>query len=158
VYAIDRLPSRLGIARTLGFESVAAEGDVAARLKQNRGAEAFPVAFECSGSAAALADAVRVVRRRGTVVAVGFYQGDATGLRLGEEFHHNGVEIRSGQIGNLHPGLDAQGLRRRSIELARGRKVVLGGLPRLEVPVERAREGFAALRKPDEVLQVALAY
>jgi hypothetical protein len=31
-----------------------------------------------------------VVRRRGTVVAVGFYQGDATGLRLGEEFHHNG--------------------------------------------------------------------
>ena len=158
VYAIDRLASRLGIARTLGFESVPAEGDVAARLKRDLGAEAFPVAFECSGSAAALADAVRVVRRRGTVVAVGFYQGDATGLRLGEEFHHNGVEIRSGQIGNLHPGFDAQSLRRRSIELARGKEVVLGGLPRLEVPVERAREGFAALRNPDEVLQVALAY
>jgi len=116
------------------------------------------VAFECTGNAAALHQACRVVRRRGTVVAVGFYQGGATDLRLGEEFHHNGVEIRSGQIGNLHPRFDAAGLRARGVELARARQVILGGLPRLEVPVERAAEGFAALRRPAEVLQVVFAY
>ena len=158
VFAVDRLRTRLEIARSVGLEPIPADGDVAARLKQACGADGIPVAFECSGSAAALHEATRGVRRRGTVVALGFYQGDATGLRLGEEFHHNGVEIRSGQIGNLHPSFDAPGLRARAIEVARSRKVVLGGLPRLELPVERAAEGFAALRRPAEVLQVVFLY
>lgn len=158
VYAVDRLGPRREIARSLGLEPVSAEGDVAARLKHDLGADAIAVAFECTGSAAALGEAVRVVRRRGTVVAVGFYQGDAAGLRLGEEFHHNGVEIRSGQIGNLHPSFDAETLRARSVELARSGRVVLGALPRHELPVEEASAGFAALRRPAEVLQVVFRY
>ena len=158
VYAVDRLPARLDIARSVGLEPLSADGDVAARLKHELGPEAVPVAFECTGSAAALGDAIRVVRRRGTVVAVGFYQGDSAGLRLGEEFHHNGVEIRSGQIGNIHPSFDAKTLRARSVELARSGEVVLGGLPRYEVEVEQARAGFDALRRPAEVLQVVFRY
>jgi hypothetical protein len=35
---------------------------------------------------------------------------------------------------------------------------VLGGLPRETFPVERVADAFAALRRPDEVLQVALTY
>ncbi|TME64368.1 MAG: zinc-binding dehydrogenase [Chloroflexi bacterium] len=158
VYAVDRLPARLDIARSVGLEPLSADGDVAARLKHELGPEAVPVAFECTGSPAALGDAIRVVRRRGTVVAVGFYQGDASGLRLGEEFHHNGVEIRSGQIGNLHPSFDSRTLRARSLELALSGRIVLGGLPRLEVPVDDAGSGFAALRRPAEVLQVVFSY
>jgi len=158
VYAVDRLAARLEIARSVGLEPLAGDGDVAAWLKRDLGAEAIPVAFECTGSPAALGDAVRIVRRCGTVVAVGFYQGDATGLRLGEEFHHNGVEIRSGQIGNLHPSFDAKTLRARSVELARSGEVILGGLPRYEVEVEQARAGFDALRRPAEVLQVVFRY
>jgi threonine dehydrogenase-like Zn-dependent dehydrogenase len=158
VYAADRLPARLEIARSLGFEALAPDGDVAARLKRELGAEAIAVAFECSGSPAALGDAIRVVRRRGTVVAVGFYQGDAAGLRLGEEFHHNGVEIRSGQIGNLHASFDAKTLRVRALELARTGKVVLGGLPHYVLGVEEARAGFEALRRPADVLQVVFTY
>src|SRR2546430_5858229 len=156
IYAVDRLAARLEIARSVGLEPLAADGDVAAGLKRELGAEAIAVAFECTGSTAALSEAVRIVRRRGTVVAVVFYQGDATGLRLGEEFHHNGVEIRSGQIGNPHPSFDARSLRARSLELARSGKVVLGGLPRLELPVEEASPGFAALLRPAAVLQVAV--
>ncbi|TMF28645.1 MAG: zinc-binding alcohol dehydrogenase [Chloroflexi bacterium] len=158
VYAVDRLEPRLDIARWLGLEPLAVDDDVAATLKRRHGADAIAVAFECTGNAAALHQACRVVRRRGTVVAVGFYQGGATDLRLGEEFHHNGVEIRSGQIGNVHPRFDAAALRARGVELARARQVILGGLPRLEVPVERAAEGFAALHRPAEVLQVVFAY
>jgi len=158
VYAVDRLPARLEIARSVGLEPVSVDGDVAARLKHDLGPDAIAVAFECSGNAAALGDAIRVVRRRGTVVAVGFYQGNASGLRLGEEFHHNGVEIRAGQIGNLHPSFDSRTLRARSLELALSGRVVLGGLPRLEVPVNDASRGFAALRRPAEVLQVVFSY
>jgi NADPH:quinone reductase-like Zn-dependent oxidoreductase len=158
VYAVDRLERRLDIARWLGLEPVHADGDAAASLKRAHGADGIPVAFECSGSAAALHEAVRTVRRQGLVVAVGFYQGDAHDLRLGEEFHHNGVAIRSGQIGNLHPRYDERTIRARGVELARSGGLMLGRLPRSEMAVEHAADAFAALRRPDEVLQVALTY
>lgn len=159
VYAIDRLPQRLAIAKSLGLVPLDASGeDVALRLKRELGPDGIPVAFECSGSTRALQEAIRVVRRRGTVVAVGFYQGEATGLFLGDEFHHNGVEVRSGQIGNLHPRWEIGALRAYGVELARARKVSLGALPRVSIPVERAQAAFDALARPAEVLQVALSY
>ena len=136
----------------------AARDDVAHRLKREHGADGIPVAFECTGNTRALNDAIRVVRRRGTVVAVGFYQGEAAGLFLGDEFHHNGVEVRSGQIGNLHPRWEIGALRAFGIELARRRAVILGGLPRVSVPVEDAATAFGELTRPADVLQVAFSY
>ena len=160
VYVVDRLANRLAIAESLGLEPVeAGEGvDVAATLKRRHGSEGIPVALECTGSTFALYEAIRVVKRRGLVVATGFYQGEGRGLQLGDEFHHNGVRVTSGQIGNIHPSLDWTTLRARTIELARSSAVVLGGLPRLTVPVERIAEGFDALTRPAEVLQVAVSY
>jgi threonine dehydrogenase-like Zn-dependent dehydrogenase len=158
VYAVDRLPQRLAIAESLGLVPLDAGKDVAQQLKRAHGADGIPVAFECSGSARALHEAIRVVRRRGTVVAVGFYQGEAAGLFLGDEFHHNGVEVRSGQIGNLHPRWEIGPLRAFGIDLARRGDVVLGGLPRVTFPVEQAAEAFAASKRPAEVLQAALSY
>jgi threonine dehydrogenase-like Zn-dependent dehydrogenase len=38
------------------------------------------------------------MRVAGRVVAAGFYVGDATALRLGEEFHHNRVRVVASQI------------------------------------------------------------
>jgi threonine dehydrogenase-like Zn-dependent dehydrogenase len=159
VYAVDRRPQRLAIAKSLGLVPLDAAGeDVALRLKREHGADGIPVAFECSGSTRALQEAIRVVRRRGTVVAVGFYQGEAAGLFLGDEFHHNGVEVRSGQIGNLHPRWEIGALRAFGVKLARRRAVILGGLPRVSLPVEEAAAAFAALARPADVLQVAFSY
>jgi len=157
VFAVDRLASRLAIARDLGLEPVDATLDIAVRLKTELGADAIPVAFECSGNTRALSEAIRTVRRRGTVVAVGFYQGEASGLFLGDEFHHNGVEVRSGQIGNLHEGRDIGALRAYGIDLAE-HGLVLGGIPRKDLPIERAADAFALLARPDECLQVAFSY
>lgn len=157
VFVVDRVPERREIARSLGFDAVDADGDVALRLKRALGAEAIPVAFECTGNTRALNDAIRVVRRRGTVVAVGFYQGEAAGLFLGEEFHHNGVEIRSGQIGNLHPRWQTATLRSFGIDLALG-GLVLGGLPRRRLSIEDAGRAFEPLARPARDLQVALSY
>jgi NADPH:quinone reductase-like Zn-dependent oxidoreductase len=160
VIVVDRLAARLTVAERLGLEVLhAADGvDVAATLKRRFGAEGVPVAWECSGALPALNEAVRSVARRGTVVAVGFYQGGAAALLLGEEFHHNGVRIVCAQIGNPHGSLTRSDLQRRTLELARGGELVLGGLPRLTVPVERAASGFEALGRPDDVLQVGLDY
>jgi threonine dehydrogenase-like Zn-dependent dehydrogenase len=150
----------LAIADSLGLETLTADGtvDIAAILKGRYGSEGVAVAFECTGSTAALHEAIRVVKRRGLVVAAGFYQGDAGGLRLGEEFHHNGVRITCGQIGNIHPTLDWGSLRARTIELCRSGDVALGRLPRMTVPIEEIVSGVDALKRPDEVLQVAISY
>jgi NADPH:quinone reductase-like Zn-dependent oxidoreductase len=160
VHVVDRLASRLEVAKTCGLETcLSADGvDVARELKLRLGAEGIAVAFECTGSTRALQEAIRTVRRRGRVVAVGFYQGEAAGLFLGDEFHHNGVEIRSAQIGNIDPAWSMATLRARVIELARGGRLTLGGLPRVTFPVEKAADAFAAIKKPDTVLQAALAF
>jgi NADPH:quinone reductase-like Zn-dependent oxidoreductase len=159
VYLVDRISSRLEIAASLGLEPVEANGDdIAALLKRRHGSEGIPVAFECSGSSVALHEAIRVVRRRGLVVAAGFYQNDAIGLRLGEEFHHNGIRIICGQIGNIHPRFDWSSLRGRVIELAQSGRVIFGGLPRTFVRVEDVAIGMESLTHRDRVLQVSLTY
>jgi NADPH:quinone reductase-like Zn-dependent oxidoreductase len=160
VHVVDRLPGRLEIASSLGLETVDATrtDDVAASLKRLHGADGIPVAWECTGSARALHEAIRVVRRRGSVVAVGFYQGEASGLLLGDEFHHNGIRIVCGQIGNIHPGQTWRTLRSGTIGMALSGQLVLGGLPRMTLPVEGGPRGFTALQHPADVLQVALTY
>ena len=160
VYVVERIQSRVDHAQDLGLEPiVAAPGvDVAALLPRRHGAEGIPVAFEATGSSSALHEAIRVVRRTGLVVALGFYQGDGAALRLGEEFHHNGIRVVCGQIGNIHEAWSRATLRARTRDLALTGELILGGLSRLVVPVEEVAEGFAALSRPAEVLQVALDY
>jgi NADPH:quinone reductase-like Zn-dependent oxidoreductase len=160
VLVIDRVRTRLEMALSLGLEALDASGtdDVAAVVKRRFGSEGIAIAWECTGSTLALNEAIRVVQRRGTVVATGFYQGDGTGLLLGDEFHHNGVRIACAQIGNVHPSFTWPSLRRRTIELVVGGSIKLGGMPRLTIPVDRVAYGFEALQRPAEVLQVALEY
>ena len=64
--------------------------------------------IELTGAYPALHQAIRVAGVGGTVVAAGFYQGPATALALGEEFHHNRVSIvclsdRVSAAGAQHP-------------------------------------------------------
>ena len=61
--------------------------------------------IELTGAYPALHQAIRVAGVGGTVVAAGFYQGPATALALGEEFHHNRVTVVSSQIGIVPPAL-----------------------------------------------------
>lgn len=160
VLVVDRLPERLEVARDLGLETVEAaqDVDIAATIKRRFGSEGIAVAWECTGSTFALHEAIRVVRRKGLVVAVGFYQGESHGLLLGDEFHHNGIRIVCGQIGNLHESHTWPTLRQRTIELALQGRLKLGTIPRLTLRVEQAAEAFAALARPAEVLQTAFRY
>ncbi len=100
VVAVDMLARRLETARAMG-----AAHTVAADVSGGAGAEVrewsdggVDAAIELSGSDRALHEALRSVVVDGTVVASGFYQGGATNLRLGEEFHHNRVRIVASQI------------------------------------------------------------
>jgi 2-desacetyl-2-hydroxyethyl bacteriochlorophyllide A dehydrogenase len=117
VVAVDALPGRLQVARTLGaVEMVLAdvpEGAGAAIRSWCPGG--VDVAIELSGSDRALHEAARSVVVEGTVVAAGFYQGGAVNLRLGEEFHHNRVRIVASQIAAPPAALGAHWDQRRLV-------------------------------------------
>ena len=110
VAVIDRTPARLAAAAALGCRPVdEADGPAWEQLKASwrhgTGKRGADVAFQCRGRDAALAEALRCLRPQGTVVDLAFYPGGAPDLRLGEEFHHNGLAIRCAQIGRVPRGL-----------------------------------------------------
>ena len=112
VVVIDPTPQRRAIAESLGLEALDPDADdVAVHLKttwrhtaDDRGAD---VVFQCRGQASALHLALRLLRPQGTVIDLAFYQGVADEVRLGAEFHHNGLTIRCAQIGRVPRGLGA---------------------------------------------------
>ncbi len=59
------------------------------------------VAVEVSGSSLALHHAIRATRFGGTVCVLSFYGGEATGLRLGDEFHINRLQLVSARAESL---------------------------------------------------------
>ncbi|OQB37507.1 MAG: putative L-galactonate oxidoreductase [Candidatus Latescibacteria bacterium ADurb.Bin168] len=91
VIAVDPLESRREMARAFGAHHAFSPGsDLAHRVRGLCRGKGADVAFEVSGTYPALHEAFRVTANPyGTVVAGGFYQGEARGLFLGEEFHHS---------------------------------------------------------------------
>lgn len=125
-------------------------------LTANRGAD---VVFEATGSSIALHEAVRTVYRTGTVYATSFYRGEAKGLFLGEEFHHNSVRIvMSGCIPNeVRPRWDEK----------RWQDALDTTLPLLKLDhlishefaaVDAQQAYETASEKPDECLQIIFSY
>jgi 2-desacetyl-2-hydroxyethyl bacteriochlorophyllide A dehydrogenase len=166
VLACDTIPSRLAMATE--FRAVAAidvrttsPAELARSITDGRGAD---VALELSGNHLALHEAIRSVTVGGRVVAGGFYQGDGIGLRLGEEFHHNRVELVCSQIGGPPQRLagrwDQERMNRTFLTLA-----AEGMVDPVALVTHRVRvpDGVAAAyelldRRPGEALQVVLDY
>jgi predicted dehydrogenase/glycosyltransferase involved in cell wall biosynthesis/threonine dehydrogenase-like Zn-dependent dehydrogenase len=68
----------------------------------DRGAD---VVFQTRAYSRSLHVALKALRPQGTVIDLAFYQSGADALRLGEEFHHNGLNIRCAQINRVPRGL-----------------------------------------------------
>jgi threonine dehydrogenase-like Zn-dependent dehydrogenase len=111
VVIADPSPFRRMRAECLGLTAMT-EGDAWGHAKarwthggDDRGAD---IVFQTRADSASLHAALRALRPQGTVIDLAFYQGGANGLRLGEEFHHNGLNIRCAQIGRVPRGLGFQ--------------------------------------------------
>jgi threonine dehydrogenase-like Zn-dependent dehydrogenase len=128
VVVADPTPHRRAVAAALGLDTIdPQDGDPAVTLKtrwrhtaDDRGAD---VVFQCRGQASALQLALRLLRPQGTVIDLAFYQGGADAVRLGDEFHHNGLGLRCAQIGRVPRGLaptwDRERLSAATIDLLR---------------------------------------
>jgi 2-desacetyl-2-hydroxyethyl bacteriochlorophyllide A dehydrogenase len=164
VIAVDRVPRRLELARSFGASVVdaseSAAGEVIKEATHGRGAD---VTIDLTGSAAALHEAIRGAAYASRVVVAGFVVEAATPLRLGEEFHHNRIELVSSQISAVHPRLsrrwDVLRLERTVVDLCkRGRLDVETLVTRVE-PIERADDVFRLLdTHPNDDVQVVLEF
>jgi 2-desacetyl-2-hydroxyethyl bacteriochlorophyllide A dehydrogenase len=163
VIAIDGVASRRDLALRLGADVAldVAEGQVAERIRELTGGRGADVCLEVTGNYAALHEAIRSVAYSSRVCVAGFMQGEGAGLRLGEEFHHNRVQVVASQISGVAPALqhrwDRMRLDTTAIDLAVAGRIAVTDLITHTFPLERAAEAFDLLDQagPD-VLQVAL--
>jgi threonine dehydrogenase-like Zn-dependent dehydrogenase len=163
VAVVDPSSRRLAAASALGLEAVPERPEVWEHFKESwvhgprdRGAD---VVFQCRGRPRSLALALRCLRPQGAVIDLAFYQHAADEVRLGEEFHHNGLAIRSAQIGRVPRGLEGRWTRERlsqeTIELLRRRgRDIREALITDVLPLEEAPRLLAQLAARErEVLQ-----
>jgi 2-desacetyl-2-hydroxyethyl bacteriochlorophyllide A dehydrogenase len=166
VVGVELAPQRLALAQELGAIHVAlnprdcSPAEMIKKMTQGRGAD---VSIECTGAAAALHEAVRATAYNARVVALGFVQGGAGALFLGEEFHHNRIQIICSQIGNVDPALHQRWERLRLIHTIMDLQVrgTLNLRPLIThlIPFAQAGSAFALLDSgaPD-VLQTVLTF
>jgi threonine dehydrogenase-like Zn-dependent dehydrogenase len=128
VVVVDPTPARRAVAAALGLEALDPHADDPAvtlktRWRHGPGDHGADAVFQCRGRGSALHLALRLLRPQGTVIDLAFYQNGADALRLGEEFHHNGLSVRCAQIGRVPRGLapawDRERLSAATIDLLR---------------------------------------
>lgn len=130
VLVAEPSPERRAVAEALGLSTVADEdggGWLAVKRKwhHGRGDHGADLALQCRGHDVSLATALKSLRPQGTVVDLAFYQGGAPNVRLGEEFHHNGLAVICAQIARVPRGMAAawprQALAAATLDLLRAR-------------------------------------
>jgi threonine dehydrogenase-like Zn-dependent dehydrogenase len=166
ISVVDPVPARRALARELGADAAldpAAAGEGAGVALKRMGGPA-DVAVESSGATAGLQTAIAAVGLGGRVVTVGFYQGGAPELRLGEEWHHNRLEMVSsmgawGAPHRAHPAWDRPRVMRTAVDLIADDRVQVAALPVRAFPFAEAIRAYEWLDDhPSDALKVALAY
>lgn len=152
---VDPTSRRRAVAEAFGFEARSPDAaDLAVEMKtrwrHSAGDRGADVVFQCRGRSASLGLALRLLRPQGSVVDLAFYSDGADEVRLGEEFHHNGLVIRSAQIGRVPRGLahqwDRERLSAEIIELLRAEGAgIAKHLVTDLVPIQDAPDLFTAL-------------
>jgi threonine dehydrogenase-like Zn-dependent dehydrogenase len=109
VTVTDPSAERLAVAAALGLDTEPDTGEVWRAVKDRhrhgRGDCGADLVLQCRGHAASLVTALKSLRPQGSVVDLAFYQAGAGEVRLGEEFHHNGLTVRCAQIGRVPRGM-----------------------------------------------------
>lgn len=166
VFGVDMIEKRLQLAKEVGAIEEGfnpQDGSPAEKIKALTNGRGADVTIEVSGSARALNEAVRATAYAARVVALGFFQGEAQGLLLGEEFHHNRISLVCSQIGNVDPALSYRWDRIRLIHTIMDlqAKGALNLRPVIThvIPFKQAAQGFQILDEtPEQALQVVLDF
>jgi threonine dehydrogenase-like Zn-dependent dehydrogenase len=165
VVVVDLIDSRLDLARRLGAH-VTIDGrarSAAEAIKELTGGRGADICIEASGAPAALNEAIRACAYSAKVVAMGFFQGEARGLFLGEEFHHNRIDLVCSQISGVSPALkyrwDALRLSTVFMDLVADARLDLKPLVSHVVPFAEAASLFELIdKRPSEIIQGVISF
>ncbi|MBI5300495.1 MAG: zinc-binding dehydrogenase [Chloroflexi bacterium] len=164
VIGIDLHETRLAMAKQLGAPvTLNAREKIAEAIKDLTDGRGADVCIEVSGATPALNEAIRAAAYSARVVAMGFFQGEAKGLYLGEEFHHNRVNLVGSQISGVDPEAkyrwDKLRLWQTAIRLQHEGILNLRPLITHTASFERATELFELLdRAPEQVVQAMIEF
>lgn len=104
VVVVDPSPFRQDIIRKLGMIAMDEDAAVAhakSAWHDRHGGRGAEVVFQTRAHSGSLHRALAALRPQGTVIDLAFYQGGLPDLRLGEEFHHNGLRLICAQINRM---------------------------------------------------------
>jgi threonine dehydrogenase-like Zn-dependent dehydrogenase len=168
VHVVDPVASRRELALEHGADAAydprTADPSTGVAVKRALGGRGVDVAIETSGDDGGLNDAMACAHLGATVVAAGFYQGGASRLRLGEEWHHNRLTLLSSMSAWGAPHRNAPGWDRRRLvpavaELIFSGKLQTARLPVRSFPFAEAETAYSWLDEhPAETVKVALSY
>jgi threonine dehydrogenase-like Zn-dependent dehydrogenase len=167
VFVVDPLPRRRAWALKNGADAAfdPREGDPAIAIHEATAKRGVDVAIEVSGSYPALNTALRSARICGTVCSAGFYQGEAHGIFLGREWHHNRLNIVVphgcgwGHPPRDYPGWTEQRAQDTIVSMMRQGFLTAPGIIEPIVPIERGQEVFSLMRDdPDKLLRFAVRF
>ncbi|MEW6221679.1 MAG: zinc-binding alcohol dehydrogenase [Thermodesulfobacteriota bacterium] len=154
--SVDPLPARRRRSRALGARHSLAPGDAALAAAAD-----FDLAFELSGSPAALETAVELTGFAGRIVVGSWYGKKEGRLPLGGVFHRRRQRLFASQVSTVAPEHTGRWTRTRRLELAweTMRRLRPADLISHTLPLAEAPEAYRLLvEEPDRVGQVVLVY
>lgn len=167
IIAIDPLESRRALALAMGADHAIdprAE-DAALAVHHLTGGAGVDVAVELGGVYPALHTAIRCARLGGTICSAGFYQGEAHGLWMGREWHHNRLTMIVphgcgwGHEPRDYPRWDRWRAYDAIVSLMRKGRLNAPGLVNMIVPLEEATDIFDVIReRPEAVIKYAVRF
>jgi threonine dehydrogenase-like Zn-dependent dehydrogenase len=165
VAAVDPISKRreLGLRHGADLALDPSACDVSLEIKKQTERIGPDVAIETSGAYPALHESIRCCALGGRVVPLAFYQGEAAGLRLGEEWHMNRVTVLSSRAitdpNRDHPMWDSARLKETAFTLLRTGRLSVEGLIDPIVPFEQSAEAYRAIdERPWESVKLGVVY
>lgn len=163
VYGIDMYENRRNAALANGCDEVfnPADGqDIAMEIRKRTRDQGADVVMEVSGNTRALNEAIRIAAPDTTVVVVSWYQNEARGLYLGDEFHHNRITLRQSQSAHVAPEYsNLYDEERRQMTLQHILKNITFDSLLQVTDFENAPAAYKQIHDhPEEVIQVVFSY
>lgn len=166
IAAVDPVTPRRQLAKEFGADETLdpTACDAGLEIKKLTGKRGVDVAIEASASYSGLQAAMRATHYSGLVVALAYYQGEGTALRLGEEWHHNRLTLISsmpvwGNPSRDHPMWDFSRIEETVLELLRQKKLRTSELITPVVPFERSAEAYREIdNHPERCVKMGITY
>ncbi len=167
IIAADLLPSRLALAKEFGADHAldAGQPDLPERIRQLSGGMGVDIVIELTGAYAGLNTAIRCARVGGLVCSAGFYQGEAQGLYLGREYHHNRLTMIVphgcgwGHEPRDYPYWDKARAYDTIVAMMRLGRLPTAGIVNKVYALEEAVRIFQDIRRrPDEIIKFAVDF